>query len=516
MIDLHEVFTSLRAASATAALFVGTSLALYFLAYPTYALFLHPLSSIPGPRLSACTRLPYWVACIQGRQVRHMTKLHQTYGTVVRFGPDDLSYTDGRAWSDICLVPRGRRENTKEVRFHAPSANGVHNLIAEPDQARHAALRRAFAPAFAEQALRRQEPILRRYADLLVVRARQQSDGGAVVNLARLFNFTTFDIMAELAFGEPLGLLERNGYSDWVATVFETVRVLPWLQLIEFYPLSRWLFRLLEPRSVAKMRLDHFNHTVTRVNKRLAQGSDKPDIWSHVVDSHVLSLDDMHVNAELFMTAGTETTASLLTGLTYYLLANPDKMKILTDEIRQAFPSSDAISMEELASLPYLNACIREGLRVYPPIPSSIPREVAPGGNEILGRRIPAGTRISVHQTATYRSPANFRTTSKLVHTFAHPSSRHPDRFAPERWLGDPDYADDKRNAHQPFSVGPRNCIGMNLAWHEMRLILAKLLYNFDIESDVGPDWLDQKVFVIWDRKPLMCRLMDVHAHATE
>lgn len=102
-----------------------------------------------------------------------------------------------------------------------------------------------------------------------------------------------------------------------------------------------------------------------------------------------------------------------------------------------------------------------------------------------------------------------------LTETFAHSSGGQPDRFAPGRWLGDPDYADDKRNAHQPFSAGPRNCIGMNLAWHEMRLILAKFLYHFDLESEVGPSWLDQNVFVIWDRKPLMCRLVDVHTHFT-
>ncbi|KAK8034123.1 hypothetical protein PG993_009118 [Apiospora rasikravindrae] len=411
MDGLQRVLASFCAASATAALLAAVSFVLYSLSYPIYALFLHPLSSVPGPKLSACTRIPYWVACIQGRRVRHMTKLHQIYGPVVRFGPNDLSYSDGRAWRDICL----------EVRFHAPSANSVHNIIAEPDHAKHAALRQVFSPAFSEQALRRQEPLLRKYADFMIARARQ----AGTVNMTQLLNFTTFDIMAELAFGEPLGLLERNGYSDWVATVFDTVRVLPYLQLIEFYPLSRMIFRLLEPKSVVKMRLDHFNHTVTRVTKRLEKGSDKPDIWSLVVDSHALLLDDMHANAELFMIAGTETTASLLTGLTYCLVTNPDKMKILTDEIRHVFPRSNAISIEELPKLKYLNAY----------------------------------------------------------------------------------YADDKRDAHQPFSIGPRNCIGMNLAWHEMRLIVAKLLYNFDLESHVGTDWLDQNVYVIWDRKPLMCRL---------
>lgn len=296
----------LGAVSAAAVLLVGASFALYLLVYPIYALFLHPLSSIPGPQLSACTRLPFWLACIQGRQVRHMTKLHQTYGPIVRFGPNDISYSDGRAWRDIFQVRKGKRENTKVVRFFWPTAKGVHSIVVEPDKDRHASLRQVFSPAFSEQALRRQEPILRRYADLMLARARR-SAGTATVEMAQLFNFTTFDIMAELTFGEPLGLLEKDGHSEWLATVFNTLRVLPYLQFIEFYPLSRMLFRLLEPKFVAQMRLDHFNHTVTRVNKRLEKGSDKPDLWRHVEASDVLSLDDMHVNAELFMTAGTET-----------------------------------------------------------------------------------------------------------------------------------------------------------------------------------------------------------------
>lgn len=86
-------------------------------------------------------------------------------------------------------------------------------------------------------------------------------------------------------------------------------------------------------------------------------------------------------------------------------------------------------------------------------------------------------------------------------------SVRNPNDFVPERWLGDPEYSHDKRDAHQPFSVGPRNCLGMNMAWHEMRLLLAKLLYSFEIRSDVGPEWLEQNVYVIWDRKPLVCQV---------
>ncbi|RWA05598.1 hypothetical protein EKO27_g9507 [Xylaria grammica] len=309
--------------------------------------------------------------------------------------------------------------------------------------------------------------------------------------------------MADFAFGESLHMLERGQYSDWVAKVFNAIRILPLVQMIEFYPLLKKIFALIEPKAVTKMRHEHFDHTVTRVDRRLNQGSEKQDLWDFILESETLTLKEMHVNAELFMAAGTETTASLLTGLTHYLVANRDKMKILTDEVRTRFTCREEITLENVAPLRYLNACIREGMRVYPPVPSGIPRIIAEGGNSILGKWVPEGTRVSVHQYSAYHSPENFKQTNTPFYL------RNPDKFAPERWLGDPEYEDDVRDVHQPFSAGTRNCLGMNLAWHEMRLMLAKLVYELDIESDAGPDWLDQNVYVIWDRKPLICRFKD-------
>ncbi|KAI1420079.1 cytochrome P450 [Xylaria sp. FL1777] len=454
---------------------------------PIYSLYLHPLRLYPGPKLSAITRIPYWIACLKGDQVRWLAKLHSQYGSVVRFGPDDLSYTDGRAWRDICLVPKGEKENAKEVGFHAPSANGVPNIVCQNDIAHHARLRHALLPAFSEKALKAQEPLLQKYVDLAIARGHEATE----LDISELMNFVTFDIMADFAFGESLHMLEQGQYSDWVAKVFNSIRILPLVQMIEFYPLLKKIFALIEPKAIAKMRHDHFNHTVMRVNKRLNKGSEKQDLWDFILESETLTLKEMHVNAELFMAAGTETTASLLTGLTYYLVSNRDKMKTLTDEVRTRFRDSKEITLENVAPLQYLNACIREAMRVYPPVPSGLPRIVAEGGKSILGKWVPAGTRVSVHQFSTYHSSRNFK---------------DPDRFIPERWLGDPTYKDDNREAHQPFSTGTRNCLGINLAWHEMRLMLAKLVYEFDIESDAGSNWLDQNVYVIWERKPLICR----------
>jgi cytochrome P450 len=86
-----------------------------------------------------------------------------------------------------------------------------------------------------------------------------------------------------------------------------------------------------------------------------------------------------------------------------------------------------------------------------------------------------------------------------------------PDSFIPERFLndGDPVFANDNRDVFQPFSLGPRNCIGQNLANVEMRLILAKLLFNFDLELDKArtSNWLDQKAFTLWEKPPLWVKL---------
>ncbi|KAL2281926.1 hypothetical protein FJTKL_11200 [Diaporthe vaccinii] len=315
--------------------------------------------------------------------------------------------------------------------------------------------------------------------------------------MVRMLNYMAFDIMAELCFGEPLGLLDKMEYSQWVASVFGAVKMLPFLQICEYYPLLGHLVHKLEPRWARKMRDTHFRHSADRVDSRLADGSDKPDIWNLLLSEdgkqHRLTLDEMHSNSETFMMAGTETTATLMSGLLYYLLVNPDKYALLCTEIRTSFTSSDDITMERLAGLKYLNACIQEGLRIYPPISVGVPRTIPTGGNAVMGQWLPAGTDVSVHQMAAYHSLANFK---------------HPSHFVPERWLGDVEYTNDRRDVHQPFSFGPRNCIGMSFAWHEMRLAVGKLIFNFDFElCDESRDWTRQKVFVLWEKDPLYVRV---------
>lgn len=136
---------------------------------------------------------------------------------------------------------------------------------------------------------------------------------GRPVDMAKLYQFTAFDIMGELTFGQPLGLLQNNKYSRWVEATFDSIRVIPIAQFIQYYPLLNTLFNLFEPKSIKDMKYNHFKHSADRVDKRLEKGSHYPDIWNLVLsakDDQQLSLEEMYCHADVFMLAGSETTGT--------------------------------------------------------------------------------------------------------------------------------------------------------------------------------------------------------------
>lgn len=153
------------------------------------------------------------------------------------------------------------------------------------------------------------------------------------------------------------------------------------------------------------------------------------------------------------------------------------------------------MTFESLADCKYLNACLKEGLRVYPPVPIGSPRVIPAGGQQILGKWLPQDTRVSVHHYSTYHSKDNFV---------------DPEKFVPERWLAGENtrYVNDVQDALQPFGWGHRNCLGQSMAMHEMRLILASVSLRFDFQlCDESKDWLQQKTFALWSKNPLLCKV---------
>ncbi|GME64102.1 Cytochrome P450 [Neofusicoccum parvum] len=478
---------------------LASSLILALFATAVYNIYFHPLSKYPGPKYAAATGLASWYIFSSGNGPFWVRRMHEQYGEIVRLGPDQLSFINPQAWKDIYghrIGSASKKAVRKDWRKYPADVNGHINMVTALDDTEHARFRKVFTNAFSDKALRQQESLIKSYADHLI---RNLGKVTGETNIILHYNCTTFDIMGDLAFGESLGLLDQSDLSPWVRAIFENIKVLELLSIGREYPILGTLTRIILPKPLLDQGKYHFQHSVERVDRRMEHGiTEKPDIWNLVLQKgqDVLTRETMYTHASAFMVAGTETTATVLSALTYFLLKNPEKLRKVTDEVR-SLESEDDLNLEKLQHLKYLSACFEEALRCYPPVPVGLAREVVSGGTAICGEWIPDKTRVSVPQLATYFSPLNFN---------------DPESFIPERWLPDSQFENDRKDAFQPFSTGPRNCIGKNLAYHEMRLIFSKLLWNFDMElSPKSENWLDQKIWTLWDKNPLYITLKPVH-----
>lgn len=240
--------------------------------------------------------------------------MHKKYGEVVRLGPDRLTYISARAWKDISGAGAGKRlENTKDWATFGPNLRGDRSIGAELVTATHRARRRVYAPAFSDKALKLQEPLIKGYVKALlrIIKGHTEINPETGMDIAKLLNCTTFDVMAELAFGEPLGLLEQSEYTPWVQAVFNNIRHTSIARFTREYKFLSLMVQILTPKRVKEGAQSHYDHTHDRVEKRMKRGIDagKPDIWKLAMeksDASDLSRRLMTADAQGFMLAGTE------------------------------------------------------------------------------------------------------------------------------------------------------------------------------------------------------------------
>jgi cytochrome P450 len=369
----------------------------YFASWSVYTLFLHPLSDYPGPKLAAITPLVHVVWDIQGKQHSVITSLHDKYGDVVRIAPNALAYRAASGWKDIYgHRKKGQKVFRKDPALYAPTPNGVNAIITAQEDA-HQRMRRLLTHAFSNKALKAQEEILQTYADMLIEKLRgiMGNTSSQRIDIARWFNFTTFDLIGDLAFGEPFGCLSSSTYHWWVLIILDAVKASAYLKIFWFYSFLLPLAKFLVPKDLIEKRTKSFNLSVEKVRRRLARGTTRPDFTSYILkhtkEGLGMSLEEMDANSAVFVLAGSETTAALLCGAVYYLNRHRDKYQRLVREIRGSFAKEEDISLAALVELPYLNAVLMESMRVYPPIPSMLPRIVPEGGAMINERYVPGG-----------------------------------------------------------------------------------------------------------------------------
>lgn len=475
---------------------------LFYVSIGVYNTLFHPLARYPGPLLGRASSLWYARSLSRGTIAQDTLSLHEKYGDVVRIAPDELSFIQPENWSAIYGHQLGKdyRELIKDPRYHDTVKPTPTILTGDWDE--HAFYRKVLSNSFSERSLKEQEHSLRRFVDLFIRRLQDSSEEGTKeLNMTDQWNYLTFDVIGFLAYGEEFQCLTSSKLHDWIEAMLCVAILMSLGQAARHLPppfdkiYKRWAI----PSNV-KAQVDlHRNLTEGKLHNRLQHEPDHQDVMKRIVALYKkgdIPYPVLKEHANILTIGGSETVATLLAGATYYLAKDPSVFQNLATEIRNTFASDEEITVARLSECKYLLATVEECLRIYPPSPANHTRMVPTEGIVLNGERVPGGTGVGMPMYAAFRASSNFT---------------YPDRFAPERWLGDPMYKDDKKGALQPFSFGPRNCLGRHLAYQEIKLALGKLVYHFDLElSPRCADWAEQKSFTFWVKPPLWVKLHPV------
>ncbi|KAM3939830.1 cytochrome P450 4V2-like [Leptodactylus fuscus] len=188
---------------------------------------------------------------------------------------------------------------------------------------------------------------------------------------------------------------------------------------------------------------------------------------------NALSYQDIREEVDTFMFEGHDTTAAALNWSLYLLGSHPEAQLQVHKELDEVFGSSDRpVTMEDIKNLRYLDAVIKEALRIFPSVPFYA-RTICEDCT-IRGFKVPKGVNVLIVPYALHRDPEYF----------PEPEEFRPERFFPE--------ATNRRNpyAYLPFSAGLRNCIGQRFALMEEKVVLSTILRHFWIEANQTRDEL--------------------------
>ncbi|EAA63243.1 hypothetical protein AN3275.2 [Aspergillus nidulans FGSC A4] len=317
-------------------------------------------------------------------------------------------------------------------------------------------MRKFLSAAFSDRSLREQEGLVTRVIDDFIDQVGQRGNSKDGVDMTMWTNLLTFDIIGELAV--VLESMGQAGLSDF----------------LKRFPIIGRVFLKLNPRWLNKLMdgaIKHQTYTIDLVKRRIQQKTNRKDFMSYLLlerNSSQISDIQLAAHASDFVAtlkedhsiAGSETTATCLATVIYYVGRNPRILKTLQEEVRSAFRNYEEINGQSTSSLKYLHATI-----------------------------------VSTNPLAASMDPANFDT---------------PWAFCPERWIRLSEK--DQLEASQPFSMGSRSCLGRGLAWLELRLTLAKLYYRYDLKLvDDELDWhRDAAMHLLWVKPKLMTQSFQV------
>ncbi|GAB1744720.1 hypothetical protein NU219Hw_g2259t1 [Hortaea werneckii] len=428
-------------AASLATLILSFALA-YLVAAALYNRFFHPLAKYPGPFWASVSTLWYHRTVRNGIRENCQSPLHEKYGPFVRIGPNTLAISDPAAIETIYRPNRKTGQPFQKAQFYDGFWAHIgprQDSFSERNETKHSQRRRIQAPLYTQSAVLGYEPCVDRIISLFQRRLDGFSRTSEAFDISVWIRRYTFDVLGEIFFGR------EEGFAD--------------------------------AKKTAQDRL--------QAQESDSGGTPRKDMLSKLIDlvktrGEELKWTMLDVTTEIWAViwAGADTTAIALTAVFYFTHKNPHVLSKLRLEIDEAFDSgklTSPVRFKDTIQLPFLNAVVKESMRLHPSLGTGLPRVVPPSGAEIAGRWVPGNTTVIMNQNAVHLDPNVF--------------GPDPKAFVPERWLNE-DRAAIMSRHDMSFGYGSRICIGRHITMIEMYKLLPVLLRFYEFEfADPNGEW---------------------------
>jgi cytochrome P450 len=358
------------------------------------------------------------------------------------------------------------------------------SLFSDMNPHRHATQRRKFSAWYSMSSLVGYEPFVNNCSLMLTQRFSEVAKLGRTIDLQHYLQCYAFDVIGEITFGNRFGFLDMGEDKEGVFTAIDTrgvygtfVGIFPWIH--------RYLFPLL-PKTGGYGYV--FNYTLRQIESRRQTLKDPrnagregpPDIMTKALLAHEdnpqkMTKNDLITICQSNIGAGSDTTAITLSSVFYHLMKYPQSYYRLQSEIDTAAKEgriSDPVTFKEAQDLPYLQAVIKEALRIHPATGLPMQRVVPPEGTTIAGRFIPGHSSVGINSWVAHHNTSIF--------------GPDADTWRPERWLEieEQGRGGEVEKYFFAFGMGGRTCIGKNISLLEISKLVPQLLRRFDFVLD--------------------------------
>ncbi|KAI0010205.1 benzoate 4-monooxygenase cytochrome P450 [Xylariaceae sp. FL0662B] len=436
------------------------------------------LADIPGPFSASFCNLWKVLAVYKDDMPQRNIAVHRKYGSVVRIGPNHVSFSSPEALQII----HGSRQAYPKSEFYKQTVaifEGIPllNLFSVRDVNYHSSLKKTIAGLYTKTAVLDLEPKIDACVKLFTDQMKKltRESGPTDLDMSLWVHLFSFDCLGELNVSKKFGFLQSG--KDINRMIEKSDRLLIMTGLYAQAPVLLFIQRIMEAIWGMRKTNPILIYTSSLVKERLKYPTPTPDMLNNFLKLHEaqpdkLSIREITGSLYINLMAGHDVLAVTLRAIMYYLARTPrvaEKLRAELATLEAKYPLPSAIPYAELTKLSYLDAVIQESLRIHGNLGLVNERVVPPEGATIDGYNIPGGTIVGINPWVIHRNTEIF--------------GEDVDVFRPERWLdGSEDKISEMRRNLFSFGAGPRMCIGKNIAMMQICKFITEFYRHFDAE----------------------------------